>query len=81
MDWVKIQFNFNISPISMSIFILWSEIPEVEEFISTIKTRNRRFVLYIVDDRQPFSPDTNCVYHDYWVSVLCLFHLEQHSLP
>lgn len=44
-----------LSPISMTIFTLWTEIPLVESFLKTVNGSGVRIVIYLVDNRSPFS--------------------------
>ena len=56
-----------LSPISMTIFTLLTEIPLVESFLKTVNGSGVRIVIYLVDNRSPFSATDNCVYKPQWV--------------
>ena len=51
----------------MTIFTLWTEIPLVESFLKTVNGSGVRIVIYLVDNRSPFSATDNCVYKPQWV--------------
>lgn len=47
--------------INLSLFVLWTEIPQAQRFLNEVKTDRIDVILFIVDNRHPPNPNNNCV--------------------
>lgn len=50
------------SPISIALYLFWSQIHRVEMFLTRMNSTQLTVVLYVVDDRHELRPGDNCVY-------------------